>query len=123
MTWYIEHAVFLDHWDDVISDLSAIHHIRVPLERLPACWLWPVVERLAAYAGVLRARAEADQSNQPGHSQRSSSRPGATAQSPSSHTDSKGRHVNPVRDFRPDDPLLKGHVETSHHKPVARKGA
>lgn len=123
MTWYVEHAAFLDHWDDLISDFSALHRVHTPLEWLPATWLWPMAERLGAYAGVMRARAENTNQGSGPTSQRSTtstSRPSTSG--PTAHQDSQGRHVQPVRDFRPDDPLLKGYVETSHHKATSRKG-
>lgn len=121
MTWAADHLVLLDHWDDLISDFSVLHHVHTPLERLPACWLWPMAERLAAYTGVMRARAETAQEGT--GAQQSAAHRSRSSSATTARQDNQGRHVNPVRDFRPDDPLLKGYVETSHHKPPAKKGA
>ena len=85
--------------------------MHVPPERLPACWLWPVIERLTVYPGVLRARAEAEK-NRSQPTPRTSQRPASSA--PSKTASRPQRVVRPAQDFRPDDPLLAGKVETSH---------
>ena len=43
----------LDHHDDIVSDLRALHGI-VDWRALPGRELWPLVERLLFYPGALR---------------------------------------------------------------------
>lgn len=49
-----------DHLEDIRSDMSALHRVD-DLEAMPASRFFAFVDRLPAYQGVLRARAEKEQ--------------------------------------------------------------
>lgn len=49
----------VDYYDDVVSDMSAFHRVDDP-ERLDGPRFFLLANRLAAYAGVMQARALAE---------------------------------------------------------------
>ena len=61
--WGKEHEWVTERgrWDDIESDLSAFHRIDVGTALdLPPRVLWSLVDRIAAYRGVVRFRFEAE---------------------------------------------------------------
>lgn len=54
----------LDHLDDIVSDLSAVHGIR-DATGMEAAVFFPLVRRLAAYPSVIARRLQIEQSGSP----------------------------------------------------------
>ena len=77
----------IDHWDDILSDLSAFHRVNpaepeATLDTWSSQTLFSIIQRLPHYRGVMRDRVLTAQDTQQTRQSPVGAPPGTTAQAP-----------------------------------------